>query len=291
MLSTRSYCTRSGATPGAARPERHAGRHNERVRLTLRISAATAVLLAVTVLAACGTNAGPGPVPLGTSAPSAAPPTGGDVPLPTAPLSPTPSTDAGRAMLWPFTDVAAAQAWQTSFRSGGTQPWHLDSAATALGFTQGYLGFAGLDRVTSKEGGGTEAWVGVGYATPGDGRQFTAAVVHLVRVGAEKDAPWEVVGTRDTSLTVDTPGYGSTARWPMNVGGTLSGVDESLHVRVLAPAGPAGEACCTSAGGENARWSVKVPRQTSRSGHLTVVVATGGHVVDVERFAITAVRG
>jgi len=261
------------------------------VRITLRISAATALLLAVAVLAACGTNAGPGPVPLGTAVPSAAPSTGGDVPLPTAPLSPSPGTDDGRAMLWPFADVAAAQAWQTSFRSGGAQPWHLDSSATALGFTQGYLGFTGLDRVTSKEGGGAEAWIGVGYVTPGDGRQFTAAVLHLARIGTDKDAPWEVVGTRDTSLTVDTPGYGASASWPMTVGGTLSGVDESLHVRVLGSGGPVGEACCTPAGGENARWSVRVPRQTPRSGDLTVVVATGGHVVDIERFAITAVRG
>jgi hypothetical protein len=290
MLNTRSYCTRSGATRGAARPDHHADRHYEQVRLTLRIGTATALLLAVALVAACGTNAGPGPVPLGTAAPSAGPTTGGDSLLPTAPLTPAPSSD-GRAMLWPFADVAAAQTWQTSFRSGGAQPWHLDSAATALGFTQGFLGFAGLDRVTSKEGGGTEAWVGVGYATPGDGKQFTAAVIHLVRIGTEKDAPWEVVGTRDTSLAVDTPGYGSSASWPMTVGGTISGVDESLHVRVLGPAGPAGEKCCESAGGENSRWSVKVPRQTARTGDLTVVVATGGHVVDVERFAITAVRG
>jgi len=142
----------------------------------------------------------------------------------------------------------------------------------------------------SKEGGGAEAWVGVGYAVPGDGRQSTAAVLHLVRIGTDKDAPWEVVGTRDTSLTVDTPGYGSTASWPMTVGGALSGVDESLHVRVLGQAGLAGDACCTPAGGENSRWTVQVPRQTPRTGDLTVVVATGGHVVDVERFAITAVR-
>ncbi|MGI5130868.1 hypothetical protein ACQEVB_28965 [Pseudonocardia sp. CA-107938] len=255
--------------------------------ITLRVGVVTALLL---VVAACGTGTGPGPAPLGTAAPTASPAPSGDSLLPTAPLTPAPA-DGGRAMLWPFADVAAAQAWQAAFRAGGAQPWHLDSAATALGFTQGYLGFSGLDRVTSKEGGGAEAWVGVGYRVPGDGRQVTAAVLHLVRVGTEQDAPWEVVGTRDDSLTVDTPAYGAPASWPLTVGGTITGVDESLHVRVLGAAGPAGDACCTPAGGQNTRWRVQVPRQTPRTGDLTVVVATGGHVVDVERFAITAVRG
>lgn len=255
----------------------------------LRTGPLVAVLLCAAVLAACGTGAGPAGVPLGTAAPSAAAPTTvADTPIPNAPLAPAPST--GRAMLWPFADAAAAKAWQTSFRSGGGQPWHLDSAATALGFTQGYLGFTGLDRVTSKEGGGAEAWVGVGYANP-NGKDVTAAVLHLVRVGTEDDAPWEVVGTRDTSMVVDTPAYGSAARWPLTVGGSITGVDESLHVRVLGPGGPVAEACCSPAGGENARWTVQVPRETDRKGDLTVVVATGGHVVDVERFAITAVRG
>ncbi len=260
------------------------------MRLTLRIGSVTALLLAAAVLAACGTSAGPGPVPLGTAGPSAAPTTAVDTPIPNATTAPDPSTGTGRAMLWPFADVAAAEGWQKSFRAGGAQPWHLDSTATALGFTQGYLGFTGLDRVTSKEGSGAEVWIGVGYANP-NGKDATAAVLHLVRIGTEQDAPWEVVGTRDSSVVVDTPAYGSAVRWPLTVGGTISGVDESLHVRVLGLAGAAGDSCCTPAGGENSRWTVEVPQQTGRTGDLTVVVATGGHVVDVERFAITAVRG
>ncbi|MDN5859689.1 MAG: hypothetical protein L0H84_13805 [Pseudonocardia sp.] len=237
------------------------------------------MLLCAVVLAACGTSAGPEPT--GTSGPSATV----DEPVPNA------STGSGRVLLWPFADQAAVAAWQESYHSGGSQPWHLDAAATALGFTEGYLGFAGVDRVTSTELAPDEAWIGVGYALPGDGREATAAVLHLVRVGAGQDAPWAVVGTRDSFLTIDTPAYGSAARWPLTVGGTITGVDESLHVRVLGLDGLAGEVCCVPAGGEKSPWSVEVPLGTTRAGDLTVVVATGGHVADVERFAITAVTG
>ena len=48
----------------------------------------------------------------------------------------------------------------------------------------------------------------------------TAAVIHLLRFGPEADVPWEVVGTRDTDLTLDTPGYGSTAASPSPSAGT-----------------------------------------------------------------------
>lgn len=257
-------------------------------------------VVVVTVTAACGQAPEPDPAARGTgavAATSTAPPTATGSAT-TAPASPTggaapaPATDAaaGRPLLWPFADAAAARTWQEGSRVGGSQPWHLDSAATALGFTQGYLGFAGLDRVTTKEGEGAETWVGVGYRTP-DGRDATAAVLHLVRLGTEKDAPWEVVGTRDTTLVIDTPAYGSAAQWPLTVGGMITGVDESLHVRVLGRDGPVADSCCAPAGGERTPWSVTVPRQGAPGpGALTVVVATGGHAVDVERFAITAVR-
>jgi len=261
-----------------------------------------ALLLVVAgVLAACGGTAGPSPTSLDSvpTATSAAPTTSGSAtpsPAPSATPVPGPGgTAAGpgaaadRPLLWPFADAAAARSWQLSFRGGGGQPWHLDSAATALGFTQGFLGFAGLDRVTTKENSGADAWVGVGYRAS-NGSDATAAVLHPVRFGTEEDAPWEVVGTRDTTLSIDTPAYGSAVRWPLTVGGTVTGADESLHVRVLGTAGAAGDACCTPAGGQQSRWTVSVPQKGNPAGALTVVVSTGGHVVDVERFAITAVH-
>jgi hypothetical protein len=102
-----------------------------------------------------------------------------------------------------------------------------------------------------------------------------------------------VVGTKDTTLTLTQPRYGATARSPMTVGGRITGVDESIRVQVRQPstASPLGESAGIPAGGQSTPWSVRVPFHGATAPALTVVASTGGHVVDVEQFAITAVRG
>lgn len=251
----------------------------------------TAVLLTLTATPACSRAAD---VP-GQTSPST--PSSADFPTtaPTATPASAPTQDAppdvtgfAHQPLWPFADAAEVRGWQDAYRTGGHQPWHLDAGATALSFTQGYLGFPGVDRVTSTTTAGDDTWIGVGFTLP-DGRGSTAAEMHLARWGSGPDAPWEVVGTRDATLVLDTPSYGSVARSPLTVGGTVTGVDESLRVRVLGLAGPVGESCCLPAGGEASRWSTTVPFTGAANGTLTVVVSTGGHVADVERFAITGI--
>lgn len=227
----------------------------------------------------------------------ASPPAGEQNPAPTTTTpvttTETTTTTAEEAFayqpLWPFADAGEAEAWQESFREGGHQPWHLDADATALAFTADYLGFTAIDQVLASDVDGDEALVTVGFAveesTPG-----TAAVVHLAKLGAGQDAPWEVVGTRDTTLTLTEPRYGGTVSTPLTVGGKVTGVDESIRVQVRQPAGLLGESCCLSAGGENTPWTATVSYDGATGAALTVVASTGGHVTDVERFAITGVR-
>ena len=73
---------------------------------------------------------------------------------------------------------------------------------TAVGFSTGHLGFTEVNRETSRRIVGREAWIGVGHDRL-DGQMGshmgTVAVVHLARMGAGADAPWEVVGTRDST--------------------------------------------------------------------------------------------
>jgi hypothetical protein len=196
--------------------------------------------------------------------------------------------------LWPFRTQAEADRWLTEGRPDGHQPWHDSAEDTALMFTQSYLGFIEIDQVTSDEVGATEAWIGVGYVPEPGAEAATAAVVHLVRFGPDPDAPWEVVGTRDTTLTLKTPRYGSPLSSPLTVGGTVTGVDESLQVHVRQQSSPQllGESCCLPAGGEVMPWeaTVEVTGEVVDPA-VTVVVFTGGHVQDVERFAITGLRG
>ena len=196
----------------------------------------------------------------------------------------------GYPPLWPFSTQAEVDAWRQQSAAQGSQPWHLDADATALAFTTGYLGFTEIDQVVGRDVRDREAWISVGYDA-GSG-PATAAVVHLVRFGPGDDAPWEVVGTRDTDLTLETPSYGSSVSGTVTVGGRITGVDESLRVQVrqASSEAPIGESCCLPAGGQDASWETTVSFSGATAPALTIVVSTGGHVQGVERFAITAVR-
>lgn len=193
--------------------------------------------------------------------------------------------------LFPFKDVRGALAWEAAYRTGGHSPWHLSANLTALAFTRGYLGFGGINRVTSRTIHGADAEIGVGFRNPA-GRLGTAAVLHLRKLGTGRDAPWEVVGSDDTSLTITRPGYGSQVRGKLTAGGRITGVDENLHlwVRGLSSGHPLGQVCCIAAGGQRQPWSAVVRFSRGTDRILTVIVATGGHVAAVERFAITGVR-
>jgi hypothetical protein len=192
--------------------------------------------------------------------------------------------------LYPFATASEAEAWRVD--PNGHQPWHADPEITALSFV-GYLGFPGIGVVTSSDIRDTDAWIGVGYTVPPGGQPFTSAVIHLQRFGPALDSPWEVVGTRDTDLTLETPRYAATAGpSPLTVGGHITGVDESLRVQVrqLAATDPIGEACCLPAGGQDAAWETTVDYRPVADQPLLLVVSTGGHLQEVERFAITGLR-
>ncbi|MFC0432018.1 hypothetical protein [Kutzneria buriramensis] len=230
-------------------------------------------------------------LPSDTAAPPSHPPTATTTNAATVSRT-TPVPAAKYQLLWPFADERQAAAWQAGYRAGGHQPWHLDADLTAQSFTQGYLRYGTLDQVTSVSVVGTDARVGVGYKRP-DGSTATAAVIHLVKISSGTDAPWEVVGTDDTAeLTLTTPAYGAIASPPVTVGGRITGVDESLRIQVLrlADENAIGQAGGIPAGGQNAPWTAQVSFTAPADSTLTIAVSTGGHVNDVERFAVTGVR-
>ena len=279
-------------------------------RSVMHRPALTVLLLVPGVLAAVLTGCGGGsaatsgssagsPVTTASGAATATPSAGSAAP--TTPASSTPgsgpaSTPPGHPAtttlvpLWPFTTLAEAQQWQAAYRSSGHQPWHLDAGQTALSFTRGHLGYADVDRVTSRSIRGADARVGVGWHVPGT-RNGTAAVLHLIRLGSGSDAPWVVVGSDDTDLTLAVPRYGSTVASPVTVGGRITGVDENLRVIVVGPTSPRRlfVSAGLPAGGVRTPWSTVVRFEAPRGSVLTIAVSTGGHLQQVERFAITAV--
>ena len=227
------------------------------------VAAASALVLAAVLIGCAGTGAGPS-----TSA------------------TPVPAEFAHQP-LWPFASQDDADRW---VRAGGAS-WHADAEATALRFTRDYLGFGEIDRVTAAETQSAEAWIGVGHAL-GDAEPSTVATIHLVRFGDGSDAPWEVVGTRDGVLTIDTPSYGAAVGSVFAAGGTISGVDESLRLQVRQSFGDGevGGYCCLPAGGQASPWTAKVTAVAAKPGVATLVVSTGGHVAEIERFAVTGLR-
>jgi hypothetical protein len=200
----------------------------------------------------------------------------------------------GYQPLWPFRNVQEARRWQVEADPGGHQPWHYDADFIALMFTRQYLGFTEIDRVVAHTIGKDEAHVSVGSANEGGTGSHTAAVIHLVRFGVGKEKPWEVVGTRDADvqISITSPRYGARVSSPLTVGGRITGVDESIHVQVrqISSATPIGEFCCIPAGGENQPWSARVSYVGATDPALTVVAWTGGHLYQVERFAVTGVQ-
>ncbi|MEW9550392.1 hypothetical protein [Nonomuraea sp. NPDC050783] len=226
------------------------------------------------------------------SSEAASPPQTAPAPETAAPPASSRGLVAGRYQpLWPFATEAEADAWRRGHRAGGRDAWHLDPARTAVRFARDHLGFTEIDRAVKTVRDGSHARVHVGLTGEGSARPMIAAVVHLVRFGAGGDAPWEVVGTDDTTFSLTTPGYGASVDSPLTVGGRITGVDESIRVQVRRPGGgkALGERCCVSAGGEKARWSAKVSFTPVPRTTLTVVASTGGHVAEVERFAVTGV--
>jgi hypothetical protein len=210
----------------------------------------------------------------------------------TASTTTTSTTTVPRASnesLFPFGDLQEVTAWQAA-AGPEHQPWRLDAGETALAFAR-FLGFTDLDRVISVSNDATGAHVAVGFETEGS-HTSTAAVVHLIRFGSGTSIPWEVVGTDDTDFTLETPHYGATITSPVRVGGRITGVDESITVRVqqLHANGYLGEHCCVAAGGEGSSWATTLTFAAPTDPVLIISASTGGHIQRVERFAVTGVK-
>jgi len=202
-----------------------------------------------------------------------------------------PALPSGYVGLYPFSSPQGVSIWEAAYATSGAQPWHLDPGQTALSFT-GFLGYTEVNKVVSSTVNGSDAHVSVGYTIQGGGPTRVAAVVHLVRYGSGARAPWEVVGTDDTTLSLTSPAYDSRTGSPIQAGGRITGVDESISVEIIdATLGQkVGSHAGVPAGGTNSPWSETVAFSAHQGDVLIVAASTGGHVAKVERFAVTGIH-
>jgi len=191
--------------------------------------------------------------------------------------------------LAPFASYQEVLSWEQSYRTGGHQPWHLDAGETALAFAAD-LGFPQINKVVATRSDSTGEHVSIGFYVGGPSKTTTSsAIVHEVRWGSGSDAPWEVVGTDDTTFSLTIPAYGSTVTSPVEVGGRISGVDENIaiEVRTASSSSPVGTFCCAPAGGVDSPWHEAVSFVAAQGSVLVIVARTGGHVAAVERITVT----
>ena len=266
----------------------------------------TLIAIISLVISGCGSAAtsAPGTPAAGTSAATSAgasgsasaatqPPTiaaATGAPSTSGPPARTTGLPAGYLPLFPFASLAGVRAWQASYASGGHQPWHRSPDITATAFAA-FLGYPDVTEVAGSSVSRGDAHVTIGIKLP-NGAISTAAAIHLVLFGSGRYPPWEVVGTSDSTFTLDHPGYATAVRSAVTAGGTITGVDESIKVTVhtLSAQGPVGAYCCRAAGGTRSPWSAGVTFRAVPGQVITIAAATGGHVAVVERFAVTGVR-
>jgi len=103
---------------------------------------------------------------------------------------------------------------------------------------------------------------------------------------------WEVVGTEDAELRLDTPRYRESVTSPIDVAGRLRSVTGELHVQVRQPScsTPLGQRCCRTVDGIQSTWDYSVSFERATDPALTVIVYSTDVEENVERFAITGVQ-
>jgi hypothetical protein len=282
--------TRAAAIGAAG--ARHKSRRRVGTMAAMALAAGAAALIALPALRhqpsrRVVTTPGASSSTVPTPGPTTSPPS----PVVVAPPATPQAAAFGYQPLYPFQDQAAADAWRTSHRQTGVQPWHLDPAQTALTFSRGYLGYTDISTAFSSRIEGKEAFVTVGFPNP-NGQPVNSAVVHLVRFGSAGDAPWEVVGTEDSDFSLTTPRYGATVSSTVTVGGRITGVDENIKVEVLQQGSttPLVVSPGTPGGGTRTPWSTTVAFRGATARVLTIAASTGGHLATVERFTVTGVQ-
>ena len=119
--------------------------------------------------------------------------------------------------LWPFANYTQARN-EATIGCPANAACELSAAQTALEFTQTYLDFSDITNVTSSSVGSDEAKVGVGYRTRVASPSCRSSAPDPVRgLPQDPERSWEVVGSEDTTLSLEKPAYGSRRIWLRSV--------------------------------------------------------------------------
>jgi hypothetical protein len=166
----------------------------------------------------------------------------------TAEPTPLPGDDGGMPLdvpaIWPFTTQVEAAAWQS------TRPYADNGLEVGRHFVSDYLGLTGVNVSQSCVSCGV---LGLDVNGKPVG-QITLATVGVGFASGHGTHVFSVVGVGGTDLTVTSPKAGAAISSPATVTGRVTGVDESVLLRLLTAGGD--ELATTSApAGSAVPWS------------------------------------
>lgn len=216
------------STDGLLQIRERLARRRSRVRPALAAAAAVAVagVAAVTVFHTDASSYRPArhhdgvtdPRPTACADPACASPR----PSPSTSASPSGvTTSGGGTPVWPFTTDREAAAWEAA---PSARPWAADPVQVTQHLLDDYLEVPGraLPRVSGS------AAVAVVKVFAGN---RTVSDVRLERVG-DAAGPWSVTGASSTDLVLTDPDDGGEVSSPLRVTGRVTGVDQSVHLRL-----------------------------------------------------------
>jgi hypothetical protein len=140
-----------------------------------------------------------------------------------SPAAPAVTTSANGTPVWPFTTDAQAAGWKAD---PGSRTWAADPVKVVAHLMADYLKLPGqaTARINNDTG------VAVVEVSAG-GRPVSQ--VRLERVGRAPDGPWSVTAAFSGDITVSRPKSGDEVTPPLDVQGAVTGVDESVQVRLM----------------------------------------------------------
>jgi hypothetical protein len=105
------------------------------------------------------------------------------------------------------------------------------------------------------------------------GKRVPVTSVYLVRCRVGDDAPYVVVSAGSDLLSISSPiAGGQVVRGLLPIHGRVTGVDESIAVRLHRLDGTGDDTVFTPGGGENTPWLADL--RSSRPGHAVILATT-----------------
>lgn len=133
------------------------------------------------------------------------------------------TTSGGGTPVWPFTSDTQAADWEAH---PGSRSWAADPVQVTQHLMDDYLGLPG--KATRRINSDVDVAIVVVSAA-----DRPVSQVHLERVGRDSSGPWSVTAASSDDLAVTQPSSGDEVSSPVHAAGTVSGVDQSVHLRLI----------------------------------------------------------